>query len=167
MSLNTEQMVEVASVFKEAYEHVIGNLTVDVRNKIYAFTGGIVLQDKPYMLLTPDGIERAINLVFTDDQHRDFILTLSFVFFSRWSTGKNDLDELSDNLAAGVSHSGFGAVSGFSSNSKVTNALPGPMLTRLPVYNDARSLIGGNKWIVILLLMQLFISIPTSEKSKK
>lgn len=152
-NLTTDQMVVVATVFQESYAHVLSNSIEDTKIDRMRFVAGIVLQEKPYLLVTEEGIQRLISLVFADERNRDFIFTLSYTFFSRWGEDDLSVKGLAENLARGVSQ----ASAIYGANQDI-NAIPHEIAIRLTPNNVAKDLIESNKWLMIILLLQLFIA---------
>jgi len=143
-------MVEVATVFQEAYQHVLGNNIGDVKKELIVFVAGVVLKERPYVLVSHEGLPRAIELVFATNTHREFIFNLAFTFFSRWGGDDSDIQALAVNLARGVSQVNV---------DKGNNAVPEQYSRRLPSLADIKDLIGVNKWLMIVLMLQLFITV--------
>lgn len=147
-------MIVVADVFQGAYEHVIGNLVGDTRIAIIGFVGQVVLKEKPYLLVTGEGLQHAIDLVFCNEQIRDFVLTLSYTFFARLGESSAHVRGLSENLARGVAQG-----SSASPRSVDYCAVPKDLSSRFTPETEALELIESNKWLVVLLLLPLFIQV--------
>lgn len=154
-NLLTAEMIEVADVFQGSFAHVMSNIIGDAKPVIQNFVTSVVLQEKPYLLVTPEGLTHAINLVFTQEAHRDFIFNLTFVFFSRWGGNEDAVQGLIANVARGATQT-------YIDNKKQTYmdqlcAIPKEISTRLSAYSDVAALLTANKWLLMLLLLQLFI----------
>lgn len=157
MGLSSTQMIDVANTFQDAYAHVLNNLEgLSVKPAVIAFSAGMVLTEKPYMLVTEEGIQRAMTLVFGREDIRDFVLTLTYTFFARWDAGPSSMRDLAENLAQGV-----GGVLGGNLD---LSAIPAEIHQRLMPRSDAGELLQSNPWLMVLLLMQLFISISPELK---
>ena len=157
MGLSSTQMIDVANTFQDAYAHVLNNLEgLSVKPTVISFTAGVVLTEKPYMLVTEEGIQRAIGLVFSREDIRDFVLTLTYTFFARWDAGPSSVRDLAENLAQGV-----GGVVGGNID---LSAMPIEIQQRLMLRGDASELLQSNPWLMTLLLMQLFINVTTESK---
>lgn len=162
-NLTTEQMVVVTSVFQESYEHTLSQVLGDTRYPVLQFTAKIVLQNKAHMLVTEEGLLHAIALVFEHEAHRDFVFSLSFTFFSRLGEDEKHMHGLINNLARGVSTSSLVlpevSLSDF-------NAMPTVLSARLATFFNAKQLLESNKWLVVLLLLQLCIAVVPDVTSK-
>lgn len=148
--LPVTDMVEVAEVFQGAYSHVMANLVGEQKARVTAFVAGYVLTEKPYLLVTPEGLDRAISAVFGNEHVRDFVFTLHFTFGSRWGAALERWQSLCANLAlAAVPHSRV-----------KLSAVPDALADRLATSPDeAYNLLVANQWLVVLMLLQLFISL--------
>jgi len=152
-NLDTDSMIVAAEVFQDSLNHVLGNLVGDSKLSIKEFIINILLFQKPYMLVTPEGLSVAIDLVFTKEEYRDFIFNLHYVFFSRYGNGINELTGLIENLSRGLS---------FNSNDS-NNFMPKEITSRLASQDSVYSLLLNNKWLITLLLIPLFINVDSSE----
>jgi len=148
-------MVDVAIIFQESVKHVLSNLLPESKGVVTTFIAGIILQEKPYMLVTSAGIKRAIELVFINEEYRDFIFTLHFTFFSRWGKDEDAYGRLADNIANGAGLYSVGANS---------NLMPNDILSGLASVTNTKALLRSNSWLVILLLLQLFVTLDIIDK---
>lgn len=153
--LSTEEMVEAAQVFNEAYQHVVSNLLGETQQKIQRFVLATVVSEKPFLLITPEGLDRAISLVFQDAVVRDFVLTLQYTFGSRWGMSQDKFEGLVANLAVGATPAARLSDS----------AMPNAIADRLTSTSDAYNLLLANSWLVILMLLLLFLSIGPQKTS--
>lgn len=170
MNLNTEQMVLAIQTFQDSLEYVLGNYDQTNRDKALAFCGLLLMEEKPYLLVTTEGIQHAMKLVFTSASRQDFIMTLSFVFFSRWGHSPDDFSGLVENLARGATQSGVPivVVAGHESIRSIDyRATPEAIADRLTEYEDARLILSANQWLVVVLMIQLCISIPAITSNGK
>ena len=156
-TLNTDQIASCSQVFQESLSHVISNSIGDTRQHIQHFIANVILKEKPYLLVTEEGIQHAINLTFSDERTRDFVFMLSFTFFSRWGGTHQDIDSLSENLAIGVTHAYRG---------HPLNAVPTQIGDRLTSFEEAAQLISVNRWLIILLMLQLTITIEPEKEQR-
>lgn len=148
-NLTTEQMVIATSTFQESFQHVLGNYVGDSRTHIQKFVAGVVLRQKPYMLVTEEGVQHAMKLAFGNEADRDFLFTLTYTFFSRFGETNEPVKGLATALARGVSIGSHNELS----------AVPEPLQKRLPVEVDVRAMLESNQWLMTLLMMQLCIQV--------
>jgi hypothetical protein len=154
-NLTTEQMMIVGETFVDSFQFVISNYLPDSKISIKQFITELVLKNKSYMLVSHEGVPYASNLIFSDESHRDFIMTLHFTFFARWGHLDKDVDGLISNLARGASMM----------NVRQLNAMPSDINTRLTDIETTKSLLDANRWLIVILLIMLFISAdPTNTK---
>jgi hypothetical protein len=157
---NTTEMNNVADVFINlAYKPVIGNLVGSTLAKIQEFVIRIALQEKSYLMLTLEGLPHTISLVYDDKDHLDFILTMTNAFFARWAGDEKDIERLAENLARGVCTSNM--------PNKGLNGMPENIYQRLVGYDDALALLKANKWLMIVLMMPLFITVGLTTFKEK
>jgi hypothetical protein len=157
--LTTDEMVEAAQVFTEAYHHVLANTGLETRARIIEFVGHVVLAEKPYILVTPEGLDHAIGLVFENKYVVDFVHTLLFTFGSRWGMSQEKYEGLAANLAAGAAPISLAPAS--------LRSTPDALASRLASFPDAYSLLVANQWLVILLLLQAFVSATLQQAPNK
>ena len=150
-NLTTIEMVDAAQIFQDSVKHVLSNLVPESRMDIQTYIGGIILLEKTYLLPTHEGIPRAIDLVFTKDNYRDFIFNLHITFFSRFGNTENEVSGLISNIARGIGLR----------NINPLNLIPNDINNRLINENTAIELLMANKWLVVLIMLQLFISVDS------
>ncbi len=158
MTLSTEQMIEVGHVYNDAFKTVISNMSSN-RESILIFVTEMALSEKPYLLVTPEGVERLAERVFGTSAIQDFVLTLSFVFFARWGGDTEDCAHLAENLAMGATQSWTG-------NEKTINdmafAVPNQIASRLMKVGDAHQIIRNNPWLMIVLVLILCTNVAAT-----
>jgi hypothetical protein len=160
MALSTEEWVDVGGVFKDSLDHVMQNskaLDQKAQERIMMFVHSTAIADKPWMLCTQLGIKRAVEVVFEDVVLRDFILQLSFTFFSRWGASGEKYAHLIETLAFAVSVNGHDAPNG---TLLVPSAIPPAVADDMVTQQVALSALHANKWLVIMLLISLVVQLP-------
>lgn len=148
--LSIDEMVGLADVFQGSYSHVMGNLIGDTKKRMTEFALNVVLRHKPYMLVTPQGFTDMSTRLFGDDETRDFVFTLFFVFSARAGLTIDRYRSLSANLAQSATPVTRGSD---------LSAAPSAVADRLAAYEEAADLLEANQWLVTLLLLQLFITV--------
>lgn len=149
-TLTLSEMVEVAAALIEAYEHVMSNTYGDSRNRIVLFVADLVLRRKPYLVVSREGFLELSGLVFSNEDHRDFLFTLYYAFSSRWGMSQQRYSMLAANLAYSAC-----PVSG----SAEVNGAPSVIAQRLASATETQALIEANPWLAIVLLLQTFIRV--------
>ncbi len=149
-ALQLSEMVEVAQALNEAYEHVLMNTFGDSRNVVLQFVGDLVLRRKPYLVVTREGFTDLLELVFSNDDRRDFLFTLYYAFSSRWGMSTQRYSALAANLAQSACPVMPGAE---------VNGAPSVIAQRLAQSSEALSLLEANPWLVTVLLLQTFIRV--------
>lgn len=151
IGLNADEMTVVSTTITESVLGLLGNLAgTEAETTISGFLHHAVLNEKPYMVVTPDGLRQITTVVFTNEVVRDFILTLSYQFFSRWCESHDAYLQLASNLAHGCSARYI-----YSD----LDAMPDVIGDRLVDFETAYTLLQANKWLVIVLLLQNFVNV--------
>lgn len=153
--LPVESMVEAAEVFTEAYYHVLENLDSTQQGSVQKFVAGLVLTEKPYLMVTPEGVQRAVATVFENESNRDFVFTLLYTFGSRWALSLDRFEGLCANLAVGLSP--------ISQHAECL--VPKAVADRLVSSSEIYRLLVANQWLVVLLLLQLFLKVSLQKAS--
>jgi hypothetical protein len=157
MSLLPNELIETGEVFVASIEHVLANskrMSEERYAKLSKFLYSMVLAEKPYMIASPKGVQHAIELVMEDEVIRDFVFTLGFTFLARWG-GSGRYVELVQALAFAVSGDG-NPVRGQDS----LVMMPVDIADLLPDPDGVLDLLQQNKWLVTLLMIQLFVLVP-------
>jgi hypothetical protein len=160
MALEVGDWIELGQVFKDSLEHVLRNaqaLEQATQDRIQRFVYVEAFYKKPYMLVTPQGVKSAIEMVFGDEILRDFVLSLTYHFYSRWGTTNEKFLHLVDTLAFAVSVDGPPA-----SNTALPyqSGIPPQVQDDMASSETVRPTLLANKWIVIILLLQLVVAMP-------
>lgn len=154
MPLHFTDMADVATVFQETFAHVTKNLEGSTAyEEVIKFCGHLVLFEKPYILVSSEGLPNAITMTFTRESVRDFVMTLSYNFFTRWGGSQEAIAALADNLSFGAGQAQVG---------RDLCAMPQPIAARLGEQEDTKTLLLNNRWLMVLLLIQAFISMPNT-----
>ena len=154
--------VEEFSIVKKLWEP-----DTDAINSINAFVDYVVLLN-PILLLRPDNSTDIMDKIFSDTKLADFILNLSFRFYSLGAYGKY-YDLLIDNLADGLSIDGPNPNYSLIPNDikasmpvSLSNETSYPIwilkiLQRLGLYEleTPKMLLKNNKLLVIILMIYL------------
>ncbi|WP_233874973.1 hypothetical protein [Paraburkholderia adhaesiva] len=166
MPLTSDEWRDTAAVFTESVEFVLNNVTgplEELRDKLTDFLTALILAEKPYMLASARGLDRAIDLVFADPEICDFVLMIVFVFFSRWGASPDRYASLVESLAFGVTADDYPR----SGPTPGLVAMPPEIRESLPDPAHAQDFLLRNKWLSVLLLIHLFVVIPRAKRSPK
>jgi hypothetical protein len=109
-------------------------------------------------------VKNAVETVFADEVLRDFVLTLTFVFFSRWGASDEKYAQLVETFAFSVSADVPTSNTG---TLNVPSAIPPAILADLSKSDNVRSRLLANKWLATLLLIQLVVQMPDLSETKK
>lgn len=153
--LTGEEMREVGEVFIETVQHVLASYPPEGREGLQQLMMNFIAKYKPWAMVTPQGIGDLVEFVWTNSGFTDFLMMLSFVFFSRWGSSDEKIQALTNNLARGT-----GLVV-----RDENNAVPRQYSERLPDFSAAQSRIAANRWIAIALMLPLFIKVEFSGTS--
>lgn len=136
-------------VFIDSFRHVLSNSEETRRASMLEFALTVALKEKPYMLVTPSGLASLAAQVWSVEDCRDFLLQLSFVFFSRLGESDDFVLGLSRNLARGCSYVDTVVKQDYT-------AIPEVVGDRLADNVSALNIINANRWLMIVLLLQAF-----------
>jgi hypothetical protein len=166
MPLTSDEWRDTAEVFTDSVEFVLNNVTgpnEELRTRLTDFLMSLILADKPYLLASARGLDRAVDLVFADPDVCDFVLMVVFVFFSRWGASleryTNLVESLAFAVAADPSSQPAPRQSLVATPFGIHESLPDPAL--------AQDLLLQNKWLSVLLLIHLFVVVPRPRRTPK
>lgn len=160
--LTTEEMQVLAETFQDSFKFMMTNAIGETKKRYTEFSARLVLQEKPYLLVTEEGLQHISGLVFSTPEIRDFILGLSFVFFSRQGFKEGQMDDLARALARGTSSHEY-----ITNEEQRLDAIPKAIGSRMLSFNDVFPLLKANRWLMIVLLIQLFINVDVTEHTKQ
>jgi hypothetical protein len=150
INLTAQEMVEVAEVFQDSFRHILGNMPEEAQTSMKQLVAEFILKEHPWVLVTPEGLPRAIDLVWAREGVRDFLLSLSFTFFARWGHSDDQVEGLANNIARGVAMVQRGAQH---------DAVPAEPGKRLVHIDAAQKVLSANRWLMIALMLPLFITV--------
>ena len=151
--LSYKQSKSLSNVFVQTAKFVFSNIGFSSKETVMRFLTTTATSEKPYMLVTTEGVSRAVGIVFTDEVIRDYILTLHSVFMTRWSHNADMYNALLLNLASGT---GIGGA-----KKDTMCALPDSINDRLATADDVYAILKDNSWLVILLLICMHLTVET------
>jgi hypothetical protein len=147
-----DDMETVAAAFQTAFNTVRAQyLNDDDQLAIMTFATKVVVEEKPWMWASPEGVDHLLDLVMVDELIRDFVMTLSFTFFARWGEANVKFTGLTDALSWGTS------ADNDNGDNRQLVVMPEVINSRLTQQDDVKKYLAANKWIVTLLLLKLFV----------
>jgi hypothetical protein len=165
MSIKKMNANEIA--FRDAYEHTLSHFPDPTRrNVVLKFVSGITMQYSLYLAFTSDGLSRMMKDVFSNDTVRDFVLRLTGAFFTRLGMSEQDNNELPEVLASALCVFPTPSIKNADVSSE-TVAVPEELKLRLPEYDDIKTLLLTNKWLVTVAMISLYLRIEIEEAKKK
>ena len=153
--LTTDEMAVVRETFKDSVSHLLSNYAPESTPAIISFVYNMALTRKPYTTVTQAGVAELVDFIFTNERERDFVLTLVFMFFARWGQSDEQLQGLAGSLARGVS---FNEKAGGK-----LNVIPSELQDRLTTTDEVWELLYENRWLMVILLMQLYITLADTK----
>lgn len=146
-----DDMEVVAGAFEAAIKTVLEQYRDEaLREKLLMFINNIVVQEKPWVWVSPEGPAHLDDLFMVDEFTRDFIMLLTFTFFARWGEGKVKFTGLVDTLSWGCAADEDGEDKGYVLMSKDLSA-------RLSPTDTVKKYLRANKWVVVAMLIKLFV----------
>lgn len=147
-----DDMETVASAFHVAFKTVLGQyLDQEQRDKLMGWCITIAVEGKPWMWTSAEGQELLLDLVMVDEFYRDFVMTLTFMFFARWGEANVKFTGLVDTLSWGT------AADNVNNDDKGLVLMPAAISDRLVSQADVKKYLAANKWVVTLMLIKLFV----------
>lgn len=147
-----DDMETVVGAFQAAIQQVTDQYRDEaLREKALMLCNQIVVQEKPWMWTSPEGIDHIDDLFMVDEFNRDFIMLLTFTFFSRWGEANVKFTGLVDTLSWGCAADNEDeADKGFTLMSK-------DLSIRLSPQSTVKKYLRANKWIVVAMLIKLLV----------
>lgn len=150
-----DDMETVAGAFQEAFKTVLAQyLNEEQLVAVKTFVTKVVVEEKPWMWSSPEGVEHLLDLVMVDELIRDFVMTLAFTFFARWGEASVKFTGLTDALSWGTS------ADNDNGDDRQLVLMPDVINSRLTQQADVKKYLAANKWVVTLLLIKLFVIPP-------
>lgn len=149
--LNPEQMSVVGEMFQEANGFCWSGAGEETKKQMVPFLINRIASDVTPAMMTPKGISVLRKEVFGNEHIRDYILKLSFIFFSRWAPSNDAVCGLCHNLSRGLSQSPYDQQSSMV-------ATPPEIMERLGSRDDVFSALSSNPWLIVSVMIPLFIS---------
>lgn len=156
-----ENITNIKDVFKEALEQTISNYAEKARLDVSQMILHICAEVRPYMLVTDAGAETLADEIFTNDLRRDFIFNLLFNFCPRLSftNVENEFKKIIDTLSFTLAIKDKVGNVVDDQYRVMINKIPDELTRRLSAKKDITTLLEHNKWLVMVLMINLFISI--------
>lgn len=159
-----EQLVEVPSTdyyfqhFRDAFSHTYMKF-VESQGKeaIMNVLGTNVISTSLYVAFTPSPLESLVDLVFRNNYVRDFILTLSGIFYMRIDRGGLEWNTLVERLALSYAVTTVHTTNAEEFDNKY-RLIPNVYSERLPEFKDIQGYLQGNRWLVVLCMIDQCIT---------
>ena len=162
-----DNVIDIKSIFKLALEQTISNYAETARLEISKLILHICGNVRSYMVVTDAGAESLSEEIFTNELYRDFIFNLLFNFCPRLSftNPESEFNKLINSFSFTLAIGEYVKTDFERSRDtgEHTNKLPEDILKRLPTKQMIRNLLINNKWLMMVLLISLYISIEDFE----
>lgn len=160
-------MEEATDIFTSSFNHLLSNLDESANGTVLEFLTLVVGHFNPHVMLSTDNLGSLQLAVFEEPIVRDFVLSLKFLFFSRWVQGRGMavIEALIDDLALGVSYD-CGLDKHVNAVDQSANIIPPQLKDALTQYEDSLNVLRANPWIICLLLTQLCINLDNFDNTK-
>lgn len=154
MTLDAEQMKDVGACIVQAFEHQLSNTFGQTKLDAMEFVFDLVLRQKPFMMVTQPGYEAIVHSVFTKETIRDFVLSMSYNFYTYWAGTDEDHKALAQTLALSAGY-------------QVPSLIPKPITDHMATSEAAQSILVNNRWLCVLMLLPVWLQAPDPEAEKK
>lgn len=144
---------KIESCIADAYKLSIGFYNGETLATIQGWRLQLSGMTSLYSLFRSNELASFSEGIFSNPIIRDFVLKLSINFHSRF-----DMTDGQDYVAMiRLFSSSIDQHAGFTENDKELCLIPEQLLSRLPTTEDIESTLSGNKWLVTLVAMIVFI----------
>ena len=154
MTLDAEQMKDVGACIAQAFEHQLKNTFGQTKLDAMAFVYDVVLRQKPFMMVTQQGYEAIVASVFQKDDIRDFVLSMTYNFYTYWASSTDDHESLAKTLALAAGY-------------QVPSLIPKQITDYLATVEAAEKILVNNRWLCMLMLLPVWLEAPDPEAEKK
>lgn len=151
--MNSVDMIDVGESFERALQHVLNNTLGTSHTRAATYLTNHVLRNKPWMLLTKEGIEEATESVMGDAELQDFVLEVTYTFSAYWGGSVDKYAKLADVLAVSV-------------GIQTESSLPNEVKQRTVTPEQAIQKLTANRWLMTLIMFNLFVE-PAMVDGKK
>ena len=152
-TFTNDDMETVQAAFEVAIKTVLDQYRDPaLKEKLLLFIQNIVVQEKPWMWVSPEGQEHVVYLFMVDEFPRDFIMLLTYTFFSRWGEGKVKYTGLTDALSWGC------AADNDDNVEKEYVLMSKDLSARLSPLDSVKKYLRANKWLAVAMLIKLFVA---------
>ncbi len=161
-------LTNIDITFKEALEQTISNYAEKARLEISALILHICGEIRPYIVVTEAGAETLADKIFTNDLYRDFIFNLLFNFCPRLSfkDTNNEFADLINVFSFTLAVGDAVKTSQVRDTNTSINKLPTEITSRLPNSEMIKRLLSNNKWLMMVLLINMYVSVEDFEGKK-
>lgn len=154
MTLDSEQMKDVGACLVQAFNHQIANTFGQTKHDVMEFIFDVVLRQKPFMMVTQPGYEAIISKIFTVETTRDFVLAMTYNFYTYWAGSDEDHQALAKTLSLAA---------GYQVPSLIPKILTDHMVTTDAAYN----ILINNRWLCVMMLLPVWLQAPDPDEEKK
>lgn len=151
--MNSLDMIDVGESFERALQHVLNNTLGQTYTNVSAFIANHVLRGKPWMLITTAGIDEVVGEVMGNAELQDFVLELTYTFGAYWGASADKYAALADVLSTSL-------------GIQTEGAAPKEIKGRTATPEQAVARLMANRWVMVLILMNLFTE-PAMVDGKK
>lgn len=143
----SDDLYKAHILFYEAFELTYRSYHEEEKLKVQEFIINFTHNYTPYGLIQAGSIGELQEHIFTVELHRDFLWKLIFNYYSLIGLDNTLLNRLLDALATALNVSDVGL--------EEDSLTPTPIRERLLGFEDIRTYLNANKWLVVLALIKL------------
>ena len=139
----------------DAWKLTIGFYSGETLSKIEAWRLQVSGMTSLYSLFRSNELANFVENVFSNEFIRDFIIKLSINFHVRFEANQTiDYNEVLNLFATSIDQNSI-----FENKGDSTCLIPDVLLKRLPTLEEIHSALAGNKWLVTIVAMILYIPV--------
>lgn len=157
--LPLDEMKIVGQVFQESVNFCLDNATTEEEKNIHEFFLHLIMEVQPESMLTKQEVGDLQLKVFKNEHVRNFMMRLSYVFYSRWAASDEHITGLAQNLSRGFTQTPYSQ--GLNQDALGNSGVPDDIMKRMPTRTEALARLTANPWLVLVCLVPLFMSKAT------
>lgn len=156
--LPLDEMKVVGAIFQESVNFCLDNATTDEEKNIHEFFLHLIMEVQPESMLTKQSVSDLQLKVFKNEHVRNFMMRLSYVFYSRWASSDEQITGLAQNLSRGFTQTPY--IQG-NQDAMSNSGVPDDIMKRMATRSEALARLSANPWLVLVCLVPLFMSKAT------
>lgn len=158
MALSRQDLLEINTIFTETVDTCMTNISSDDNlTEVKKYLFNVVLDTVPQSLMNDGELATLVKETFSKDIIANFILSLSFSFYSKAFSNEEDIKSFCEILANSIS------ILPDKQNDYLL--MPREYITRVYKEGNIYEVLINNKWLVVFLLLRANTRLAESRKT--